>query len=170
MPKTFRLREQLTRSYDTLLGDLKSRDEDVLHRKHAGENDADFDGLEPEEDFKVPLQRDQRKQQREQREQQREQREPLDLVKQKQTAKKPPFFAPGESPVPVVAPLMWMMVCGDDVSIIRQCEVCGLPMQAFQIASCTYCRYGLMSVLTIQCIGKPIYCSSLCLTTRLIVN
>ena len=86
MPKTFRLREKLTRSYDTLVvGDIKGRDEDVLHRKHAGENDvADFDGLEPEEDFRVPLQR-------------RQQREPLDLVKQRQSAERQPLFTPGQS-------------------------------------------------------------------------
>ena len=86
MPKTFRLRAQLTRSYDTLLGDLKSRDEDLLHRKHVGENDTDFDGLEPEEDFEVPLQR-------------KQQHEPLDLAKQKQAAKQL-FLAPGQSPRP----------------------------------------------------------------------
>ena len=106
MPKTFRLREQLTRSYDTLLGDLKTRDEDVLHRKHAGENDADFDGLEPEEDFKVPLQREQRK--------------PLDLVKQKQAAKKHPFFAPGQSGVVTARRPPGVIDAGD----VRTVSVC----------------------------------------------
>ncbi|XP_037071400.1 zinc finger protein 628-like [Pollicipes pollicipes] len=82
MPKTFRLREQLSSNYDTLLGDLKAQDEGVLHRKYVGEDDGDSEDEDDlYDDFKAPVQLPQR--------------EPLDL-KCRPAEKKKSASAPGE--------------------------------------------------------------------------